>query len=295
MRRTPLRDIRSCGATIARAQDPLPGPERGRGVPEGRGPAGAFIRTQKLLETIDPAADPWIVGGAELARGLGEMLHYFLPEAGRDRAGSAAAPGALAEPSEGRSSDRTPPTQRSRAQVLRCLRERLGDPGLSLRLVAEGILGADAPIDFVTVDPTGRVTLVLVSPDGEDPVLVGHALAQREWVAARLRDWLMLSPKLGIRPERGVGLVLVAPSFGSGVVAAAQTLEPDAATLVSYRWVRSGGAAEMMLDTPARPPGRRSEAEGRARSGQSPSYSRRPLDVRGPTSRRPGPIAADRR
>jgi hypothetical protein len=223
------------------------------------------------------------------------MMHYFIPEAGRDRAGSPAARGDRVEPSERRASDPTPPPQRSPAQVLRSLRERLGDPGLSLRLVAEGILGADSPIDFVTVDSAGRVTLVLVSPDGEDPILVGHALAQREWVAARLRDWLMLSPKLGIRPERGVGLVLVAPSFGSGVVAAAQTLEPDAATLVSYRWVRHGDAPEMVLDTPARPPGRRSEAEGRARSGPSPSYARRVLEVRGPSLRRPGPVDVDRR
>ena len=211
-----------------------------------------------------------------MARGLGEILHHFIPEAGRDQARSPSVRGEFAEPSKRESADRTPPPQKSRAQLLRCLRERLGDPGLSLRLVAEGILGADSPIDFVTVDSAGGVQLVLFSTDGEDPVFVGHALAQRDWVAARLRDWLMLSPKLGIRTERGVGLVLVAPSFGSGVVAAAQGLEPDAATLVSYRWVRNGDAPEMVLDTPACPPGRRSEAAGRARSGPSRFHPRRP-------------------
>jgi len=229
-----------------------------------------------MLETVTPAADPWVGGGAELARGLGEILHYFIPEAGRNQARSPSVRGEVVEPSERGSVDRAPAPQLGRAQLLRCLRERLGELGLSLRLVAEGIHGADALIDFVTVDSGGRVQLILVGTDGEDPVFVGHALAQRDWVAARLSDWLMLSPKLGIRPERGVGLVLLAPSFGSGVVAAAQALEPDAATLVSYRCALNGDALEVVLDTPACPPGRRSEAAGRARSGPSRPCSRRP-------------------
>ena len=185
---------------------------------------GSLSDMQKLLETIGPAADPCIRGGAELARGLGEILHHFIPEA---------AP------------------RPDRAVLLRDLRERLGDLEMSLRVVAEGILGADAPIDFVTVDPGGRVQLVLVSAQGEDPALVGQALAQRDWVSLRLRDWLMLSPGLGIRPERGVGVVLLAPSFSSGVIAAAQAVEPDAATLVSYRYGRAGDAVTVALDTPA--------------------------------------------
>ena len=138
-----------------------------------------------------------------------------------------------------------------RDELMRCLRTRLEDLGLSLRVIAEGMLGADSPIDFVTVDPSGRVQLVLVSTRGEDLALVGHALAQRAWVTPRLRDWLKLSPELGIRPERGVGVVLLAPSFGSGVIAAAQALEPESAALATYRCVRNGGAVEVLLDTPA--------------------------------------------
>ena len=44
-----------------------------------------------------------------------------------------------------------PPPERR--ELMRCLRARLEDLGLSLRVVAEGMLGADSPIDFVTVDP----------------------------------------------------------------------------------------------------------------------------------------------
>ncbi len=183
-----------------------------------------------------------------MARGLGEILHHFISEAEPNQAPS---PDVRLEPSEKESADPAVAPQRGRAQLLGCLRERLGDLGLSLRLVGEGMLGADSPIDFVTVDPEGGVQLILVHAQGQDPALVGHALAQRDWVAARLRDWLMLSPDLGIRPERGVGLLLLAPSFSSSVIAAAQALEPDAATLVSYRCTLNGDAMEVALDTPA--------------------------------------------
>jgi len=135
-----------------------------------------------------------------------------------------------------------------RAALIRDLRESLDDLGLSLRVVAEEMLGADSPIDLVTVDAGGRVQLVFVSSQGEDPALVGHALAQRDWATPRLRDWLMLSPELGIRPERGVGLLLLAPSFSSSVIAAAQAVQPDAVTLASYRSRPQGGVA---FDTPA--------------------------------------------
>jgi hypothetical protein len=214
---------------------------------------------QKLLEMMGPAADPCIRGGAALARGLGEILHHFIPEAaprpGRSQPSGLQGQGSQPHPAEpvGRADAQTlePASRPDRAVLLRDLRERLGDLEMSLRVVAEGILGADAPIDFVTVDPGGRVQLVLVSAQGEDPALVGQALAQRDWVSLRLRDWLMLSPELGIRPERGVGVILLAPSFSSGVIAAAQAVEPDAATLVSYRYGRAGDAVTVALDTPA--------------------------------------------
>jgi hypothetical protein len=238
---------------------------------------------QKLLETIGPAADPFIRGGAELARGLGEILHHFIPEAaprsGRSQPCGSQTQGSQTQDSQpnptepvGRADAQTlepaPASRPDRSVLLRGLRERLGDLELSLRVIAEGILGADAPIDFVTVDPGGRVQLVLVSSQGEDPAVVGQALAQRDWVSLRLRDWLKLSPELGIRPERGVGVVLLAPSFSSGVIAAAQAVEPDAATLVSYRYGRAGDPVAVALDTPAFRP--RADSVSSSRSQHDP-------------------------
>ena len=211
-----------------------------------------------------------------MARGIGEILHHFIPEAaprsGPSRPDSAEPFGRA----DARTSERGPPLEPDRTALLRGLRERLGDLELSLRVVAEGILGADSPIDFVTVDPGGRVLLVLVSSQGEDPAVVGQATAQRDWVAARLRDWLMLSPELGIRPERGVGLVLLAPSFSSSVIAAAHAVEPDAATLVSYRCGRPGDPDAVVLDTPAFRPGPDSTPADRSPTDPAPFYPGHP-------------------
>ena len=68
----------------------------------------------------------------------------------------------------------TPP----RPQLIEHLRPLLGGLVPSLYLVAEGVLGRDATIDFVGVEPTGRVVLILVGEEDDDLVLVGPLLQQ---------------------------------------------------------------------------------------------------------------------
>lgn len=135
-----------------------------------------------------------------------------------------------------------------RSELLRQLRLRLPEALPGLRLLAEGILGADARIDFVGVDPEGRATLVLVGEQEDALALLGRALAQRAWVADRLPDWLQLAPSLGIRPEAPVHLVLMAPGFTPDTEAAARSLGPDAPTLTTYRCVRNGSGVETLLE-----------------------------------------------
>ena len=94
-----------------------------------------------------------------------------------------------------------------RPELLRQLRLRLGDAAPGLRLLAEGLLGADSPIDFVGIDAEGRAVIILVGDPGGDLELVTRGLAQKAWVGPRLRDWLQLAPKLGVRPELGVRLL----------------------------------------------------------------------------------------
>ena len=126
-----------------------------------------------------------------------------------------------------------------RADLLRQLRPRIDELAPGVRIVAEGLLGAEARIDFVGVETSGRVVLVIVGTNEEDLALVGRALAQRAWVEARLRDWLQLAPGLGMHPESGVRVWLLAPRFGAESLAAARAA--GGVALGTYRCVRNGG------------------------------------------------------
>jgi hypothetical protein len=119
-------------------------------------------------------------------------------------------------------------------------------PGL--RIVARGVLGQEARIDFVGVDPSGAVVLALVGEAGEDLVLVARGLAQRAWVQERLRDWNQLAPDLGMRPDAGVRVLLLCPAFGPESRAAARALGDDAPLLVHYRREPSDAPVNPLLE-----------------------------------------------
>ena len=118
----------------------------------------------------------------------------------------------------------------------------------TLRVVAEGVLGADSNIDFVGIDPTGRVVLVFIGEEGGDLELVGRAIAQRAWVEPRIRDWLQLAPNLGLRPGAGTRAVLLCPSFRYETEAAAAALGDQALSLVRYRYLQNGGNLEILIE-----------------------------------------------
>jgi len=139
-----------------------------------------------------------------------------------------------------------------RAQLLEGLRPRLGEAVPALRLIAEGVLGADSPIDFVGVEPTGRVVLVLVGEGGDDLELIGRALAQRAWVEPRIRDWVQLAPNLGVRPGAGARAILLCPSFRRETETAAAALGERAVCLLRYRCVRNGESLEILVEPIAR-------------------------------------------
>lgn len=152
-----------------------------------------------------------------------------------------------------------------RAELLRCLRLRVDDAAPGLRVVAQEVLGCDAPIDFVGIDADGRAALVLVGESGQDLELVARGLAQRAWLAARLRDWLQLAPDLGLRPELGLGVVLLCPDFGPESRAAAAALGGEAPRLVRYRCVRNGAGVQVLVERPGGEGGRE------AGTGRGPS------------------------
>ena len=140
----------------------------------------------------------------------------------------------------------------ARAELLRLLRTRLASAEGGLRILAEDILGQDARIDFVAVDASARVVLVLLAEAGGDLELVARGLAQRAWVESRLHDWLQLAPNLGLRPEAGAGLVLLCPAFGPESRGAAAALASAGPRLASYRCVRNGAAIELLIEPPLR-------------------------------------------
>lgn len=151
----------------------------------------------------------------------------------------------------------------SRPQLIEQLRVRISEVVPALKLIAEGVLGADANIDFVGVEPTGRVVVVLVGREGDDLGLIGRAIAQRAWIEPRIRDWIQLAPNLGLRPGAGARSVLLCPSFRHETEAAAAALGEQIISLVRYRCLLSAGDLEILLEpvtagaadrpTPARP------------------------------------------
>jgi len=135
-------------------------------------------------------------------------------------------------------------------ELISKLRGRLGHAVPGLRVLAERLLGADSTIDFVALEPTGRVVLILVGDRNDDLELVARGLAQRAWVSARLGDWTQLAPNLGFEPNADVRVVLACPAFGVEASAALRALGSGVMTAVTYRCVQDGVGFEVLLEHP---------------------------------------------
>jgi hypothetical protein len=158
----------------------------------------------------------------------------------------------------------------SRSQLIEGLRARLAEVVPTLRLIAEGVLGVDSSIDFVGVEPTGRVVLVFIGEDGDDLELIGRAIAQRAWVEPRIRDWVQLAPNLGLRPGAGARAVLLCPSFRYETEAAAAALGNQTLSLVRYRYLQNGGNLEILIEPITRDVARGSTAPRPESTGAPP-------------------------
>jgi len=166
-----------------------------------------------------------------------------------------------------------------RRELLAQLRPRLGHAVPGLRVIAERVLGADSRIDYLAVEASGRVVLILVGEHDEDLELIGRGLAQRAWVTARLGDWIQLAPHLDLRPDAAVRTVLVCPGFGSETRAALHALGPDVMAAVVYRCIRNGAGFEVLLEHVALP----DDAE----PGPPPAARLAPDPAPGPSQRTP--------
>jgi hypothetical protein len=136
-----------------------------------------------------------------------------------------------------------PPDQRRRA-----LRDALGALVPGWRALAENVLGADARIDWVGCDGEGHCVIALIGSAGGDLALVAEGLAQREWVAARVADWAQLAPAAGLRSDAEVRVVLLAPGFRPGAIAAARAAAGPAIQLAALRFVENGSGIAPLLE-----------------------------------------------
>jgi len=134
-----------------------------------------------------------------------------------------------------------------RRELLDLLGARLGNLVPGWQTLAEDLLGSDATIDLLGSDSSGRTVVVLIGEAGEDLEMIGRGLAQRAWIAPRVRDWLQLAPGLPLRPEAGVLAVLLCPSFRPEAIAAARAAAADLA-LGTIRYLRDGAGLEPLLE-----------------------------------------------
>jgi hypothetical protein len=141
-----------------------------------------------------------------------------------------------------------------RAKLLRQLRSRLSKLADPLEIVAEQILGLESRIDFVAKDRRGQVVLVFLADRGSDLGLLADSLAQRSWMEPRVADWVKLAPHLGLRPQLGVRVLLLASDLDPRTVAAAKSLEGPVIDLGICRPVADGAGFEILIDLLETPP-----------------------------------------
>jgi len=98
-------------------------------------------------------------------------------------------------------------------QLRAALRHLLQSLDPALEPFVEDVLGASSRIPLVARDRAGRAWAILHAAEGEDRARLTDVLAQAAWLTRRLADWQKLAPELGLRPELGVGAVLVCARF----------------------------------------------------------------------------------
>lgn len=137
-----------------------------------------------------------------------------------------------------------PARERVRAG-LPALLAALPDP---LHVLVEQVTGLSGEIDVVARDGRGHAVAVRLALGGDDLSALGDLLAQCDWLAPRLRDWLKLNPALGVRPELGVRGLLLAAQFDARTVAAARALGSGRLALARVSAFELQGSLQLVLE-----------------------------------------------
>jgi len=143
--------------------------------------------------------------------------------------------------------------QLRRTEILECLEGLLGASPEPLRLIVRDIQGLGGPIDAVACDAAGTPVLIgIATPDGAgDPL--GSLLAQRAWLAPRIRDWLQLNPQLPFRTDVRPRMLLLGGEWEAATLAAAAEIGVELGRL---RALETAEGTVVGLEPPlAAPPG----------------------------------------
>ena len=141
-----------------------------------------------------------------------------------------------------------------RALLIRSVAARLHLVVKGFQPIAQDLLADTSRIDVFGVAGDGAAVLALLGEEDEALTLLARALAQRAWLAPRLADWLKLAPDLGVRPDAAVQALLLCPRFGPEALAAAGTVDRSTLRLVTWRFVRNGSHADVLLEPVGAPP-----------------------------------------
>ncbi len=145
----------------------------------------------------------------------------------------------------------TPP----QGSLRRALRQALRRTCPGWRVVAEGFLGAETPIDLLAIGGSGELICIRTATGGagdDSARLLASALSDLAWLAPRVADLHKLSPELGLRPLAQPRAALFAPDFDREVIVAAEHLAGllghDRLGLTRYRALRQQGQLALLLD-----------------------------------------------
>lgn len=111
--------------------------------------------------------------------------------------------------------------------------------------MVEDMVGLEGSIDWVCVDPTGRVVLVQWAEPHEDLTALAHLSAQLQWVRPRIRDWNALAPSREIDPEQEPRGLLVARRLSARTREAAG---PLAGPLRLAQWIDVPDRTALLID-----------------------------------------------
>ena len=128
------------------------------------------------------------------------------------------------------------------------VREQLVSMRPPLRILAENVDTGSSFIDFVALNSSGDLVIVLLGAEGEDLALFARGLAHQNWVEAQIHTWRQLAPALEFSAHPSVEVLLVCPGFCSETCSAVARVGPTI-QLVRARSIPNGTGDVLLFES----------------------------------------------